>query len=145
MEDGILRVGHIGIAVKSIDSGIKIWGELLGIKFEGITEVPSQKLRIGVFNVGDVEIELLEPTSADSSVAKFIDSRGEGLHHICFKVKNIEGILSELKAKGVKLIDESPRVGALASKIAFIHPSSTGGVLIELAEDDDSKFKRSKG
>lgn len=135
-----MKVDHIGIAVKSIESGIKIWETIFAgdkahsYKIVGITEVESQRVKVSALDVGGVKIELIEPTCEDSNVNKFIEKRGEGLHHICFEVKNIEVVLSELQNSGIKLIDSSPRPGAFGKKIAFLHPSSTCGVLVELAE-----------
>lgn len=130
-----MKVEHIGIAVKSIEEAIKVWCDILGFKLEGIVEVESQGVRVAVLEVfNGVKIELLESLTSDSSVARFLSKRGEGLHHICFEVKGIEKILLTLKSKGIKLIDKSPRAGALGNKVAFLHPSSTNGVLVEIAE-----------
>lgn len=129
-----LTINHIAIAVKNIAGSLKMWKDLFGLKLIKITDVPDQKVKVAMLEVGDMHIELLEPLSPDSTVAKFIEKRGEGLHHIAFAVEDIEAVLEELKNKGVKLIDEKPRKGAIDSKIAFIHPQSTGGVLIELCQ-----------
>lgn len=130
----LMKLEHIGIAVKSIDAGIEFWSNIVGFKLHGITQVEAQKVKVAVLEGVGVKIELIESTSPDSPIMKFIENRGEGLHHICFEVKNIESALSELKANGIKLIDESPRLGAFGKKIAFLHPSSCCGVLIEIAE-----------
>ncbi|KPK71432.1 methylmalonyl-CoA epimerase [candidate division WOR_3 bacterium SM23_60] len=129
-----MRLDHIGIAVSSIDEKLKTWQQCFGIELRAIEEVPDQKVRVAVLPVGDVNIELLEPLGDDSTVRKFIDKRGEGVHHLCFKVADIEKVLSDMRAKGIVLIDEKPRFGASGKRIAFIHPKSTGGVLIELTE-----------
>ena len=129
-----MKLHHIGIAVNSIDEKLKIWQQCLGIEFEDIEEVPDQKVRVAVLPVGDVNIELLEPVGDDSTIRKFINKRGEGLHHLCFEVEDIEKILSDMRSQGFTLIDEKPRIGASGKKIAFIHPKSMGGVLIELTE-----------
>jgi len=129
-----LKVDHIGIAVKSISEALKLYEEVLGIKCEGVEEVSEQKVKTAFLPIGDTEIELLESTSPDGPVAKFIEKRGEGIHHIAFRVENIEEALRELKEKGIALIDEKPRKGAGGARIAFLHPKSTSGVLIEICE-----------
>lgn len=127
-------IDHIGIAVKSIDEALKFWEATLGISCLGVEEVADQKTKTAFLPLKDSEIELLEGTSPDSPISKFIESRGEGLHHIAIRVSNIEQALEELKEKGVRLIDEKPRMGAGGAKIAFVHPKATGGVLLELSE-----------
>lgn len=128
------NIDHIGIAVTSIQESLSFWETSLGIELHGIEEVAEQKVRTAFLPIDDMEIELLEPTSAESSVAKFIEKRGEGLHHIAIRVDDIEAALAELKAKGIQLIDETPRNGAGGSRIAFVHPKATHGVLLELCE-----------
>src|SRR5450756_2150789 len=128
------NIDHIGIAVTNMQESLSFWETSLGIEPHGIQEVPEQKLRTEFLPVGDTEIELLESTSADSSVAKFIEKHGEGLHHIAIRVDNIEVALAELKAKGICLLDETPRNGAGGARIAFDHPRATHGVLLELCE-----------
>jgi len=128
------NIDHIGIAVSNLQESLSFWETSLGIEPHGTQEVPEQKLRTAFLPVGDTEIELLESTSADSSVAKFIEKHGEGLHHIAIRVDDIEAALAELKAKGIQLIDETPRNGAGGARIAFVHPRSTHGVLLELCE-----------
>jgi methylmalonyl-CoA/ethylmalonyl-CoA epimerase len=127
-------INHIGIAVKSIEEHRTYYENVLGAEFETIEEVPSQKVKVGFFKVGDVRLELLEPTDPSSSVAGFLEKRGEGLHHVAYTVDDIEQRLSELKSNGVRLIDEAPRPGAHHTRIAFVHPKSSGGVLTELCE-----------
>lgn len=129
-----MRLAHIGIAVNSIDEKLKVWRDMLGLELTSIEDVPDQKVRVAVLPIGDVSIELLEPLDETSTIRKFIDKKGEGLHHLCFEVNNIEKILLEMKSKGVLLIDETPRIGASGKKIAFIHPKDMGGVLIELTQ-----------
>ncbi len=129
-----MKLDHIGIAVNSIDEKLKVWRDILGFELKCIEEVPEQKVRVAVLLTGDTNIELIEPLGDDSTIRKYIDKRGEGLHHLCFEVEDIEEVLSGMKAKGVVLIDEKPRIGASGKKIAFIHPKSTGEVLIELTE-----------
>ncbi len=133
----VLKVDHIGIAVKSIDEAQKLYNGLLGLEDAGRETVAEQKVTTAFFPVGDTEVELLEATEPDGPVAKFIEKKGEGVHHIAFRVDDIEAALEELKAQGVKLIDEKPRKGAGGAKIAFLHPKGTHGVLIELCERKD--------
>lgn len=128
------NIDHIGIAVTNMQESLSFWETSLGIEPHGIQEVPEQKLRTAFLPIGETEIELLESTSAESSVAKFIEKHGEGLHHIAIRVDDIDAALAELKAKGIKLIDETPRNGAGGARIAFVHPKATHGVLLELCE-----------
>jgi len=130
----ILKIDHLGIAVNSIDEGKNFFSDILGLKFEGAETVEEQKVTTAFFPVGESEVELLESTAPDGPVAKYIEKKGEGIQHIAFRVENIEEALSELKEKGVRLIDEKPRKGAGGAKIAFLHPKSTHGVLVELCE-----------
>jgi len=130
----ILKIDHIGIAVNSIDEGKKFWSDVLGLAFEGTETVEAQKVTTAFFPVSESEVELLESTSPDGPVAKYIEKRGPGIQHVAFRVKNIEAALDELKKKGIKLIDEKPRNGAGGARIAFLHPKATGGVLVELCE-----------
>ena len=128
------NVDHIGIAVSNLQESLSFWETSLGIELHGLEEVTEQHVRTAFLPIGGTEIELLEPTSPDSTIAKFIEKRGEGLHHIAIRVDDIEAALAELKAKGVQLIDETPRGGAGGARIAFVHPKSTHGVLLELCE-----------
>jgi len=130
----IKKIDHIGIAVKSSDQAIKFYEDVLGIRSAGSETVEEQKATTVFLPVGESEVELLESTSPEGAVAKFIEKRGEGIQHICFSVENIEEALKELKEKGIRLIDETPRKGAGGANIAFLHPKSTFGVLIELSE-----------
>ncbi len=130
----IEKIDHLGIAVKSIENGKSFWSDILELKFEGSETVAEQKVTTAFFPVGESEVELLESTSPDGPVAKFIEKKGEGFQHVAFRVENIEEALNELKKKGVQLIDEKPRIGAGGAKIAFLHPKATGGVLVELCE-----------
>jgi len=129
----ITRVDHIGIAVKSIAESLKVY-EAMGLKSVGVEEVAEQKVRVAFLPLGEAEIELLESTSPDGPVAKYIEKNGEGIQHVALRVDNLEAALAELKAQGVRLIDEKPRYGAGGARIAFVHPRSTGGVLLELSE-----------
>lgn len=130
----IRKISHIGIAVKDLDEAIRFYREALHLKVEGIEEVRDQKVRIAFIPVGESRIELLESTDPEGPVARFITKRGEGIHHLAFEVDGIEEALQELKGSGVRLIDEKPRIGAHKTKIAFLHPKSTMGVLLELCE-----------
>jgi methylmalonyl-CoA epimerase len=133
----IKGIDHIGIAVKSIDEAKKFWVDTLGLKLSHIEEVPEQKVRVAMLKAGETTIELLEPTSPDSPVQRFIEKRGEGLHHLTLQTDNLGERLKELKAGKVELIDEHPRIGAGGAKIAFLHPKSAHGVLVELCEPHD--------
>ena len=130
----ILKVDHIGIAVSSIAEVKKLYSEILGIEHLGSETVVEQKVTTAFFPVGDTELELLKSTAPDGPIGKFIEAKGQGVQHIAFRVDNLEKALEELKAKGVRLIDEKPRKGAGGAKIAFLHPKSTFGVLVELSE-----------
>lgn len=130
----ILKIDHLGLAVNSIDEGKKFWSDILGLAFEGAETVAEQKVTTAFFPVGESEVELLESTSPEGPVAKYIEKRGAGIQHVAFRVENIEAALAELKEKGVKLIDQEPRIGAGGARIAFLHPKATGGVLVELCE-----------
>ena len=133
----VLKIDHLGIAVHSIEEARKLFQDTLGLKFEGSETVAEQKVTTAFFPVGDSEVELLESTAPDGPIAKYLEKRGEGIQHIAFRVENIEEALAELKEKGIRLIDEKPRLGAGGAKIAFLHPKSTHGVLIEISERKD--------
>lgn len=128
------KIDHIGIAVGDIDKALNLYRDQLGLEFKGIEEVEEQKVRVAFFPVGESKIELLESTDPAGPVGKFIEKKGEGVHHLSFRVTDIETKLKRLKEQGVALIDEQPRYGAGGAKIAFLHPKSTGGMLIELCE-----------
>ncbi len=128
------RISHIGIAVKSIEESSKIFSALLNAEREGTETVPDQKVRLAIYHVGDASLELTEPTSPDSPIAKFIEKRGEGVHHLSIEVDDIKAELTRLRAAGFQLIDERPRKGAGGTSIAFIHPKSTNGILVELCQ-----------
>jgi methylmalonyl-CoA/ethylmalonyl-CoA epimerase len=130
----IKHIDHIGIAVKTIEQAGKFYTDMLGLMITNIENVADQKVNVAFLPITDTEVELLESTHPDGPVAKYIESRGEGVQHIAFRVDNIEEALAELKAKGVRLIDEKPRKGAGGAKIAFIHPKETNGVLVEICE-----------
>ncbi len=128
------QIEHIGIAVKNLSETIKFYEEVLGLKCYKIEEVEDQKVKTAFIKIGEVKIELLEATSPESPVAKFIEKRGEGIHHIAFRTENIDADLEELSAQNIRLIDEKPRDGADGMEIAFLHPKSTFGVLTEICQ-----------
>ncbi|QDU72791.1 methylmalonyl-CoA epimerase [Mucisphaera calidilacus] len=127
-------VNHLGIAVRSIADHKQFYVDVLGAEYEAEEVVEEQKVKVGFFKVGDVRLELLEPTSEDSPISAFLEKRGEGLHHVAYTVSGLEDRLAALKAGGVRLIDETPRNGAHHTKIAFLHPKASCGVLTELCE-----------
>jgi methylmalonyl-CoA/ethylmalonyl-CoA epimerase len=128
------KVDHIGIAVKSIEDSLPYYTETLGLKLLHIEEVLSEKVRVAFIDSGNVKLELLQPIDESSAVHSFIEKKGEGIHHVAFGVTNIQERLNELKEKGVRLIQETPKVGAGGAQVAFIHPKSSGGVLYELCD-----------
>jgi methylmalonyl-CoA/ethylmalonyl-CoA epimerase len=130
----IKHIDHIGIAVKTIEQAGKFYTDVLGLRIMDIEKVADQKVNVAFLPITDSELELLESTHDDGPVAKFIEARGEGIQHIAFRVENIEEALAELKAKGIRLIDQRSRKGAGGAKIAFIHPKETNGVLVEICE-----------
>jgi methylmalonyl-CoA/ethylmalonyl-CoA epimerase len=129
-----VKIDHIGIAVKSLAEALKVYEGAIGLKVSGFDEVDEQGVRVAMLTVGESRIELLEPTGPDSPIEKFMAKRGEGIHHIAVRVDDIEQSLERLKASGMRLIDSVPRRGAHNTRVAFIHPSSTHGVLLELVE-----------
>lgn len=127
----VTKINHVAIAVSDVDGALEFWRDALGLKVDHIEDVPSQKSTVVFIPVGESEIELVKPASEDSGVAKFLAERGGGMHHLCFEVDNIEEMLADLKQKGIRLINETP-LELPGRKLAFVHPKSTGGVLIEL-------------
>jgi methylmalonyl-CoA/ethylmalonyl-CoA epimerase len=127
-------IDHIGIAVGDLDASVAFFRDALGLELDAPEEVPSQRVRAHFLQAGEAAIELVEPTADDSPIAKFVAKRGPGIHHVALRVDDIVAALAELKAKGVRLIDETPRPGAHHSLVAFIHPASTHGVLVELKQ-----------
>lgn len=130
----LTKINHIGIAVQSLDATIPFYRDNLMMTFAGIEEVPEQKVRVAMLAVGESMIELLEPTSEESPVAKFIEKNGAGIHHIAYEVTDIEAAIAKLLADGARMVDEKPRNGAHGTRIAFIHPKSSNGVLTELCQ-----------
>jgi methylmalonyl-CoA/ethylmalonyl-CoA epimerase len=127
-------VDHLGIAVSSLEQANRLYRDVLGLACGGTEEIADQKVRVTFFQMGEVRIELLEPTSGDSPIARFLEKKGPGLHHVAYRVADLPATLAALKAAGVQLIDETPRPGAHGMQIAFAHPKSTGGVLTEFCE-----------
>lgn len=130
----IRKISHIGIAVRDLDQQIAFYRDVLGLELKGIEEIQDQGVRVAMLGVGESNIELLQPLSEDSPVAKFLDRRGEGIHHLAYEVEGIEETLKQVAEKGTELIDPKPRLGAHDQRIAFLHPRSTFGVLTELCE-----------
>jgi methylmalonyl-CoA epimerase len=129
-----MKINHLGIATKGIDEALAFWSDALGLENVHTEVVEDQKVRVAMLPLGESRIELLEPTSDDSPISKFLEKRGGGIHHIAVEVTDIEASLATLKAKGMRLIDESPRIGAEGCLVAFVHPSSANGVLLELVQ-----------
>lgn len=130
----LTKINHIGIAVTSLDEAIPFYRDNLRMVFAGIEEVVEQKVKVAMLLIGESKIELLEPTSADSPVAKFIEKNGPGIHHVAYEVTDIEAAIAKLVADGARMIDEKPRAGAHGTCIAFVHPKSSNGVLTELCQ-----------
>ncbi|KAB0667467.1 methylmalonyl-CoA epimerase [Oryzomonas japonica] len=130
----LTRINHIGIAVRSLDETLPFYRDNLGMAFAGIEEVAEQKVRVAMLQVGESKIELLEPTSEDSPVAKFLEKNGPGIHHLAYEVEDIEAAIARLLAEGARMIDQRPRTGAHGTRIAFVHPKSSNGVLTELCQ-----------
>lgn len=128
------KISHIGIAVTSIEESLPFYTEVLGLEFEGTEVVAEQKVKVAFLVIGESRIELLEPTAPDSPVAKFLEKNGPGIHHLAYQVDGLQNRLAALKGQGVRLIDETPRTGAHHTRIAFLHPKASGGVLTELCE-----------
>lgn len=128
------KIDHIGIAVQSLDATVPFYRDVLRMPFAGIEEVAEQKVRVAMLGIGESKIELLEPISPDSPVAKFIEKNGEGIHHIAYEVADVEGAIAALVAEGARMIDAVPRNGAHGTRIAFVHPKSSHGVLTELCQ-----------
>ncbi len=129
-----MKINHLGIATKGIEESLKFWGDALGLENVHTEVVEDQKVRVAMLPIGESRIELLEPTSEDSPISKFLEKRGGGIHHIAVEVEDIEASLAKLKLHGMRLIDETPRLGAEDCLVAFVHPSSANGVLLELVQ-----------
>ena len=130
----VIKIDHIGIVVQDIEAALKVYRDALGLELTRVESVPEQAVRIAFLLTGEGEIELVQPTTDDSGIARYLARRGEGIHHICLEVDDIEASLAHMAAQGIELIDETPRTGSAGQRYAFIHPKSTQGVLIELYE-----------
>lgn len=135
------KIDHLGIAVPSLADAIPLYETLLGAKVEHVEEVADQRVRTAFFTVGESHFELLEPTDAEGPIARYLAKNRPGIHHICVQVEDIEAVLAEYKAAGIRLIDETPRIGAGGMRVAFVHPKATGGVLLELSQPMDDAAK----
>ncbi|MDF2038528.1 methylmalonyl-CoA epimerase [Cytobacillus oceanisediminis] len=130
----IKKVDHIGIAVRSLDEALPFYTETLQLEFLGIEEVESQGVKVAFIKAGETKLELLEPTSEESPIAKFIEKRGEGLHHVALGVDSIQERINQMKEQGIKMLQDEPKIGAGGAQVAFMHPKSTGGILYEFCE-----------
>jgi methylmalonyl-CoA/ethylmalonyl-CoA epimerase len=133
-----MKINHLGIATKGIEEALKFWENALGLENVHTEVVEDQKVRVAMLPIGETRIELLEPTSEDSPISKFLEKRGGGIHHIAVEVEDIEAALLKLKHEGARLIDEQPRIGAENCLVAFVHPSSASGVLLELVQKQEN-------
>ena len=131
-----MKVDHIGIATHQIDEALALWRDVLDLKIDSVEDVADQGVRVAMLAIGESHIELLEPLSAETPVGKFLAKRGPGVHHVAIRVTDIRASLAQLKEKGIRLIDETPRIGAGGCLVAFVHPSSTNGVLLELVQHE---------
>lgn len=129
------KISHIGIAVEDIEAAAKFYTQALGLKLGGVEEVGNQKVKVAFLPVGEVRLELVQPTSPDSPVAKFLEKNGPGIHHIAYEVADVAGEVERLKASGVRMVDDTPRDGAHNTRVAFVHPRASGGVLTELVQE----------
>ena len=129
-----MKINHLGIATKGIDEALQFWSDALGLENVHTEVVNDQKVRVAMLPIGETRIELLEPTSDDSPISKFLEKRGGGIHHIAVEVDDIEASLEKLRSEGMRLIDETPRIGAEGCLVAFVHPAASGGVLLELVQ-----------
>ena len=129
-----MKLDHIGLATRQLDEGLALWRDTLGLKVDATEEIAEQGVRVAMLAIGDTHVELLEPTSPESPVGKFLTKRGPGIHHVAVAVEDIHASLADLNKRGARLIDETPRVGARGCLVAFIHPATTNGVLLELVQ-----------
>jgi methylmalonyl-CoA/ethylmalonyl-CoA epimerase len=132
----IKKVHHVGVVVRDIDSAMRFWRDTLGLHVHKMQTIDEQGVRAALMTVGDSEIELIEPTVNDNGVARYLDAKGEGLHHVCFQVDSVDADLESLKARGIEMIDQTPRIG-IAGRICFLHPKAMRGTLVELCEPVD--------
>ncbi len=131
------KIQHLGIAVKDLDRAVAFFRDVLGLPFEGYETVDEQKVKTAMFRVGETKVELLASTSPDGPVGRFLEKRGEGVHHVCFKVADIDRAMSRTRSMGVKMIDETPKSGVHGTRVAFLHPKDTFGVLMEYAQEGE--------
>lgn len=131
----LTKINHIGIAVASLDEALPFYRDQLGMEYQGSEEVAEQKVKVAMLRIGESKIELLEPTSPDSPISKFLEKSGPGIHHIAYEVHDIEAAIAKMAAEGARMIDTAPRSGAHGTRIAFVHPKSSNGVLTELCEN----------
>ncbi|HEY8226967.1 MAG TPA: methylmalonyl-CoA epimerase [Pyrinomonadaceae bacterium] len=129
-----MKLDHIGLATRQLDEGLALWRDALGLEVDATEEISEQGVRVAMLAIGDTHVELLEPLSPESPVGKFLSKRGPGIHHVAVAVEDIHASLADLKRRGARLIDETPRLGARGCLVAFIHPSATNGVLLELVQ-----------
>ncbi len=130
----LTKINHIGVAVSSLDESLPFYRDRLGMAFMGVEEVAEQKVRVAMLEIGESKIELLEPTAGDSPVARFLEKNGPGIHHLAYEVEDVEAAIAKMLADGARMIDETPRNGAHGTRIAFIHPKSSGNILTELCQ-----------
>ena len=128
----VKQINHVAVVVEDMDKALSFWRDALGMELHGLRDVPAEKSQVAFLPLSGSEVELVQPTTDDSGIAKYLAKRGPGMHHLCLEVDDIAGMLSELKSKGVRLINEEPRIAADGKRYAFIHPESTSGVLVEL-------------
>ena len=130
----IKRINHVAVVVDDMEKSLSFWRDALGIEMQGMRDVPAEQSQVAFLPVAGAEVELVQPTTGDSGIAKYLAKRGPGMHHICLEVDDINGMLAQLSSRGIRLINEQPRLAADGKKYAFVHPESTGGVLVELYE-----------
>lgn len=131
-----MKIDHIGIATEKIDEALALWRDVLGLEVDSTEDVTEQGVRVAMLRIGESHIELLEPLGSETPVGKFLQKRGPGIHHVAIRVTDIHASLAHLKEQGIRLIDENPRVGAGGCLVAFVHPSSAGGILLELVQPE---------
>lgn len=129
-----MKINHLAVVVEDVEAALRFWRDALGLKFDGVEDVPAEQVKVGFLEVGDAHVELVQPTTPDSGVARYLEKRGQGMHHLCLEVEDIEAVMQQLADKGVELINETPRSRENGTRYAFVHPRSTGGVMIELYE-----------
>ena len=129
-----MKLDHIGLATRELEEGLALWRDILGLQVDGTEEIQEQGVRVAMLPIGDTHVELLEPLSPESPVGRFLSKRGPGIHHLAVEVEDINASLADLKRRGARLIDETPRVGARGCLVAFVHPATTNGILLELVQ-----------